>query len=229
MNLKTNLHFHTHDDPRDVIWHTLYEGVRRAKRLGFEVLALTCHQKFIYLPAYQNYAARHGILLIPGVERDIEGRHVVILNPDKTIEDVATFDELKAYKQNHPDIFILAPHPYFYGSFSLKKRLERHIHLFDAIEHSWFYSKMFNRNKKAKVVAKKYNLPFIATSDTHELDLLDISYAVINAKEKTIKGVFEAIKNNNFTNITSPRKFWKEMLWDEGQRQVKRFFKKSAH
>lgn len=229
MNLKTNIHFHTQDDPRDRIQHTFYEGIKKAKTLGFEVIALTCHQKFINLPEYRDYASSQNVLLIPGIEKNIEKRHVVILNPDQEVEKVETFNDLEKYKQNHPDIFILAPHPYFYGNFSLKGKLDQYIHLFDAIEHSWFYSHWFNRNKRGGATAKKYHLPFIATSDTHELNLLDISYAVIDTEEKTIKGVFKAIKNNNFTNVTSPRKFWKEMVWDEGQRQIKNLPKKSTN
>lgn len=229
MRLRTNLHFHTRDDPQDVIDYTFYEGVDRAKKLGFEVLALTCHQKLIHTPEYQGYAAHRGILLIPGVERDIEKCHVVILNPDKAVERVTTFNELEAYKQNHPDIFVLAPHPYFYGNFSLKRRLEQYIHLFDAIEHSWFYSKLFNRNKKGETIARKYNLPFIATSDTHRLHILDKGFAIIDVQEKTIPAVFDAIKNKQFTNVTSPRKFWSEMVWHEGREQIKTLFKKSTH
>ena len=228
MELKANLHFHTRDDPRDAICYTLQEGVERAKNLGFEVLALTCHQKFVNVPEYYDYAASRNILLIPGVERNIEKRHVVILNPDKDVEGVSTFRELKDYKKSRPEIFVLAPHPYFYGGFSLKEKLTEHIELFDAVEHSWFYSRAFNRNKKGEAAAEEHSLPFIATSDTHALELLDVSYSVIEAKEKTIPAIFEAIKNKNFTNVTSPRKFLKEMVWEEGCRQIKSYCNRIA-
>ena len=62
-------------------------------------------------------------------------------------------------------------------------------------------------------MAEKYDLPFITASDTHVLKLLDVSYAIIEAKEKTIPAIFEAIKKKSFENVTLPRKFFKEMVW----------------
>lgn len=212
MRFKTNLHFHTADDPQDAIPYTLYEGIDAAKAHGFHAIALTCHQAFIHKPEYDAYAAERGILLIPGVERTLEGRHVLILNPDSDVERVKTLAELESYKKTHPNIFIIAPHPFLYGPSCLKERLEPSIHLFDAIEHSWFYSKWFNRNKKAEAVAKKYRLPYIATSDTHILDVLPTSYAVIDAKEKTIPALFEAIRNGSFENTSPPQPFWRGMV-----------------
>ena len=213
MKFKTNLHFHSQDDPEDTINYTFYEGINQAARLGFEILALTCHNKFIGSQEYQDYAASKNILLIPGIEQYIEGRHVVILNPQSDIEQITTFTELADYKKNHPEILIFAPHPYFYTNYSLKEKLEKNIHLFDVIEQSWFYSRWFNLNKKGQLMAEKYDLPFITASDTHVLKLLDVSYAIIEAKEKTIPAIFEAIKKKSFENVTLPRKFFKEMVW----------------
>ena len=214
MKLKCNIHFHTADDPQDrFITYTFAEGIMKAAELGFEVIALTCHNKFINLPTYHNLALKHNILLIAGVEKTIEGRHVVILNPDETIKNVSNFDDLITYKNSRPEIFILAPHPFFYGNYSLKEKLESHINLFDAIEYSWFYSKWLNRNKDAEKAAQKHNLPLIATSDTHDLWCLDKSYAVIDIKEKTMTAVFDALRKGEFQNITSPCKFWRDMFW----------------
>ncbi|MBI5732565.1 PHP domain-containing protein [Candidatus Jorgensenbacteria bacterium] len=214
MKLKCNIHFHTADDPQDrFITYTFAEGIAKAKELGFEAIALTCHNKFVNLTAYRDLALEHNILLIPGIERTIEGRHVVILNPDETIKAVSNFNELTEYKNSHPDIFIFAPHPFFYGNYSLKEKLGLYINLFDAIEYSWFYSKWLNRNKDAERAAQKYKLPFIATSDTHDLWCLDKSYAIIDAEEKTIPAIFRAIRQGKFENITSPQKFWRDMFW----------------
>jgi len=212
MRFKTNLHFHTADDPQDAIPYTFYEGIDAAKALGFDAIALTCHHSFIREPKYQTYAAERGILLIPGVELTLEGRHVLVLNPSPEIEDVKTLAELETYKRNRPDIFVIAPHPFLYGPSCLKDQLEPWIRLFDAIEHSWFYSKWFNRNKKAEQTAKKHRLPYIATSDTHVLDVLPTSYAVIDAKEKTIPSIFEAIRAGKFENVSPPQRFWRGMV-----------------
>ena len=207
MRLKTNLHFHTSDDPQDKVPYSFYEGIDAAYRAGFEVIALTCHRKLVWSTDYESYAASKSILLVGGVEIEIGRKHVVILNCDATAEELSAWNELEAYRKNHPEIFVLAPHPYFYGNFSLKRGLDRHIHLFDAIEHSWFYSKWFNRNKRGEAAAKKYNKPFIATSDTHDLKFLDRGYAIIETRSKTTPAIFDAIREKNFTNVTQPSSF----------------------
>lgn len=211
MKLKTNLHFHTGEDPKDNLPYSFNESIDYAAKLGFEVIAHTCHNKLIDKPEHTAYAAKKNILLINGLELNVEKKHVVVLNPTKEIESVSSFEELEDYKKANPQIFILAPHPYYPLS-SLGKNLERFIHLFDAVEHSWFYSKSLNLNKRAESTAKKNNLPLIATSDTHWLETLNKSYALINASSKSIPDIFQAIKNNNFKNITSPLKFFTEFI-----------------
>ncbi len=210
--LKANLHFHTGDDTEDPIQYTFHEGIDRAASLGFEIMGLTCHNQFIDSPDYAAYAEKRGILLIPGIEKTIEKRHVVILNANKQAERINTFIELQNYKKIYPDIFIIAPHPYFYGNFSLKEKLEQHLHLFDAIEHSWFYSKIFNRNTLGEFIAKKHNLPFIATSDTHILEILGRSYALIDSKTKTVPAIFQALRENKYRNVTAPLKTFDKMI-----------------
>ena len=205
--LKTNLHFHTSDDPQDKVPYSFYKGIDAASSAGFEVVALTCHRKFTWRENYESYAASKNILLIKGVEIEIERKHVVILNCDTTVEKLSAWNELETYRKTHPDIFVLAPHPYFYGNFSLKRDLDRYISLFDAVECSWFYSRWFDRNKRGEAAAKKYDKPFIATSDTHDLKFLDRAYAVLEARSKTVSAVFDAIRKKSFTNITRPSNF----------------------
>jgi predicted metal-dependent phosphoesterase TrpH len=211
MNLKTNLHFHTKEDPLDIISYTLFEGIDKAAELGFNVLASTCHTKNVCLDHHVQYAAEKGILLIPGIEADIyeqnstRRNHVLILNCDATANNIHTFEDLKQYRLDHPDIFIIAAHPYFYGNFSLGDRLETYIDLFDAIELSWFYTTWSNRNRKAAEMAEKYSKPFIATSDTHFFSFMNTNFSTINAKHKTVESLFDAIRAGNYENTTSPR------------------------
>lgn len=213
MKFKTNLHLHTNDDPQDVILYSFYDIVHEAKKLDFQVLALTCHNRFIEDQEYKSFAEQNGILLILGVEKTIEGKHVVVLNPDTQIELINTFADLGRYKSDHPEIFIIASHPYFPDPSSLLGKLKQHIELFDAIELSWFYSKWIDFNKPAEKIAKRYNLPYLATSDTHHIELLNSSYAQIEVKEKTSEAIFDAIRKKRFENISSPQLFLKEMVW----------------
>lgn len=219
MKIKTNLHFHTADDPEDLIQYTFEEGIDRAASLGFGALALTCHNFFAWRKEYDAYARSKGIILIPGIELSIKtgdnfhGRHTVVLNCTKEAEQIRTFADLAEYKSKHPEIFVLAPHPYHSKERCLNDYLEKNIKLFDAIEWSWFYSRLFNRNRRAERIARKYNLPYIATSDTHMFDFINESYAVVESDERSARAVLRAIREGNFTNASSPRKFFKDLIW----------------
>lgn len=212
MKLKTNLHFHCSDDPRDGLSYSFYESIEEAKRLEFKALALTCHDAIINPPEYHTYAKERGILFIPGIERTVEGAHVVVLNPHQSIMEVNTFSDLALYRATHKESFIIAAHPYFFVSSMGGRRLKKHVALFDAIEHSWFYSKFFDLNILAKRVARKNNLPFIATSDTHDIAYLKTAYAVLDVEEPTIENVFKAIRSQSFTNFVQPARIFYELF-----------------
>ena len=149
-------------------------------------MALTCHEKLVYSREYAEYAASRNILLIPGIEAKIEGKDVVVLNPDQNIEKVRTFDEMREYKKLNPQIFVMAPHPYcphplWKGKRSLGRKLVENIDVFDGIEMTWFASTFMNSNAKAGEAAKKYNLPFIATADVHFFNFIHRYYVEIEA------------------------------------------------
>lgn len=229
MKIKINLHFHTSDDPQDYILYSTKEGIDKAVSLGFGALAITCHQKFAWTEEYAEYAKSKGLLFIPGIEiyigetRADAHRHVLILNADMSAEKVRTFAELSDYKKAHPESFVMAPHPYFYGGMALKEFLEKYIHLFDAIEQSWFYSEWFNRNPQGKAIAEKYKLPFVSTSDTHFFDFLDTNYCTVDEENATIDAIFAALKAGRFENATSRRRFWKDMIWTQGKFTLRTF------
>ena len=78
--LKVDLHLHTKDDPADVIAHDAHQLIDRAAELGFDALSVTLHDRDVPDPHMVGYARDRGIALIPGVERTIEGRHVLLIN-----------------------------------------------------------------------------------------------------------------------------------------------------
>lgn len=211
MFLKANFHMHTADDPEDGIPYTFFDAVDRAQALGFGALAVTCHNTFVDRRDYRDYAAERGILMVPGIECTIEGAHIVVVNPEKGIEAVKTFGELGKYKKAHPEIFVLAPHPYFPDSYVLGGKLEKNIALFDAIERSWCYSKRVDFNRKAETIARQHQLPYLATSDTHDIRFLDTSYAMVKTEAATVGALLDALRAGHFENHTSPRKLWREL------------------
>lgn len=220
MRIKANLHFHTADDPEEHIPYSTKEGLDRAAGLGFTALALTCHNKVVWTPEYATYAKERGVTLISGIEIYIgekagEKRHLVLLNCNQAAERVRTFKDLEQYKKSHPEVFVLVPHPFYPHigrTISMMEYTERYAHLFDAIEHSWFYTTRINKNIPAQKAAERLSLPLVATSDTHAMDFFDTDYCNIEADDSSPKAILEALRAGTFENVTRPKKFISEFV-----------------
>ncbi len=205
MELKCDLHLHTNEDPKDkFIKHSPQELIDHASKLGFNVLAITLHEKNCYRKELVDYAKRKGILLIPGCEANIEGKHVLLYNfKDKEIKQIKKIQDIKKFKKK--DNLAIAPHPYYFTKSCLREKLDENIELFDAIEYCHFYHKLFSFNKKAVHMAQKHSKPIIGTSDTHRLFQMGHTYTIVNSKN-TVKEVIQAIKQNKVKLETKPLK-----------------------
>jgi predicted metal-dependent phosphoesterase TrpH len=201
---KAQLHTHTKSDPDDVIYHDEVALIDRAAHYNFDVLAITCHNKLVFNDDLHNYADSKNILLIPGIERTIFGRHVLILNAHKESEQIKSFDELETYKKDHPECLLVAPHPFHPMPYALKELFKKAEHLFDAIEWSCFHTKRFKFNEKAVKKAVELNLPLLATGDNHVLKFLNYTYSYIFAAQKSISHIIDAIKKGNIQIQTQP-------------------------
>jgi len=204
---KVQFHAHTKSDPEDCLFHSDKALIDRAHSHGYDVLAITCHNKIAHTKELEEYAKEKGILLIPGIEKSVCKNHVVIINAKPEAENVNDFEALKKYKEQNPDSLIFAAHPYHpfpLGVLSLKSNLDKHHELFDAIEFSSFYSKKFDFNKKAVEASKKYNKPMIGTADNHVLEFLNHTYSYVYAPSKTTNDILQAVKEGNIEIISKP-------------------------
>lgn len=200
--LKADLHLHTGEDPEDNIEYTAEQLINEASRHKFDVLAITNHNRVTYNYYLKKYALDKKILLIPGIELKVEKKHVILLNVNDRIErKIKRLEELRYYKNESS--LVVAPHPYFPTFASLGAKLDRHIHIFDAIEYTNFYFKRINFNKKAERKAKEYNLPLLGVSDAHLLYQFGLTYSLIEA-EKTPEAVIQAIRKNKVKVVTRP-------------------------
>lgn len=208
-NLKVSFHLHTKEDPIDVVAHTEKELIDRAAELGYDALSITCHNVVIFNEALKDYASKKGILLIPGIEKSIHRKHVLIINATIEAQKIDSFEALAEYRHKHPECLIIASHPYYPGPICLKEDLEKHIRLFDAIEYSWYHSKFFNQpNRKAQKIAAKHQKAVLATSDNHILKYFDTTYSLVEA-EKNIQSIFKAIRENKITIHSQNLPWWK--------------------
>lgn len=201
--LKCQFHVHTKGDLEDSISYTPEQLIDRASELKYDVLSITCHRVVIFDKKLQEYAEKKGILLIPGIEFEIDGRHILGINIDKDIENVNNFEKLKEYRSSHSECLIIATHPFFPTKKSLKEEFTKNIELFDAVENCFAYTKIINFNKKASKLAQAHSKPIVATSDCHILRYLNIGYVLIEA-EKNISSIINSIKKDKIKNITKP-------------------------
>jgi predicted metal-dependent phosphoesterase TrpH len=178
--LKVELHTHTADDPVDRIPHTARELIDRAVVLGYDALAITLHDHQLDLRRLTPYAAERGLVLIPGVERTIEGRHVLLLNFQRGTEDVRTFSDLARLRERQPGL-VIAPHPFFPTSVCLGTDLERHGDLFDAVERNATYTRAIDYNRRAEAWAARHGKPVVGNCDVHRLWQLGTTYSLVDA------------------------------------------------
>jgi predicted metal-dependent phosphoesterase TrpH len=178
--LKVELHTHTADDPIDRIPHTTLELIDHAASLGYDALAITLHEHQLNVDRITGYAADRGLVLIPGVERTVEGRHVLLLNFANGADHVHTFSDLARLKAQQPGL-VVAPHPFFPGSMCLGRDLERHAHLFDAVECNAMYARGVDFNRRAQRWALRHGKPLVGNCDVHRLWQLGLTYSLVDA------------------------------------------------
>ena len=100
--LKVELHSHTADDPHDRIPHTAEQLIDRAAALGYGALAITLHDRQLDSPRLTDYAYQRRVVLIPGIERTIAGKHVLLLNFTVEAQSVRSFADVARLKRRQP-------------------------------------------------------------------------------------------------------------------------------
>jgi predicted metal-dependent phosphoesterase TrpH len=201
--LKADLHIHTADDPVDRISYSSFDVIDRAAELGYDALAITLHERQLDPSPYCAYALTRGIVLIPGIERTVEGRHVLLLNFSHATESVQTFRDLARLKRAEPNALVIAPHPYFPSRTALNGDLERHTHLFDAVEYNAMFTPVVNFNVFAERWAARHGKPLVGNGDVHRLEMLGTTYSLIDAAPDATS-ICGAIKAGRVTVTATP-------------------------
>ncbi|MGI9114486.1 MAG: hypothetical protein DLM52_05905 [Chthoniobacterales bacterium] len=212
--IKLDLHIHTLEDPKDKLDYSARELLARARRLGFDVLAITLHDAVFDPPAIFEAASRLRILLIPAAEMRLEGADVILLNVSRRdVDGLHTFADLRRLRARRGDsLFTIAPHPFYVFGGSIGKRLLAEIDCFDAIECCHFHKGIFNPNRRAASVAQQFGKPLLATSDAHRLSAFGHHYTSIpRPPELTPEALFARLREGEL-RIHSPPATFAEIL-----------------
>jgi predicted metal-dependent phosphoesterase TrpH len=216
--LKAELHAHCSLDPSDyrVCRHTPEQLISHAAKLGYNVLAITCHNKDIWTDRLSDYARNLGITLIPGMEVAAQRRHVLVYNFHSGPENLNTLAKIRNHSRS--DTLVIAPHPFFPGFVCLRGLVEKNLDVFDAIEYSGFHIRGLNFNRQGAKLAEKAGKPLVACSDVHHLWQLGRTFTWIYA-EPEVESILSAIKEGAVRIRTSPytvleaAAWWATALW----------------
>ena len=226
MIIRADLHIHSGDDPYDKLPYTVYDAIDQAAARGINCIAITDHSHFSWKREYSDHAKRRQVLLIPGIEAQIKHKDVIILNSDKRIEKIKTFDELRSYRTE--EHLIISPHPFYPIKCALKKILYENADLFDAIELSSCYLSYFNSfNLKAGKAALRLGKPLVCNTDSHALWQIGNVWTEIEVDEFTIQNVISAIKNGKTKPCNRPMthsEFFKFFVFGDSYRTIRKMY-----
>lgn len=202
--LKVELHCHTDEDPLDAIPHSTRELIDHAAALGYHALAITLHDAYFDPQRDAAYAADRGITLIPGIERSIKGKHVLLINFPASSADVRSFEDVAALKVAHPNGLVIAPHGWYPIHTALGSRLvARHAELFDAVEVNALYTSALDFNAAAIRWARAHAKPLVGNSDLHMLEQLGRTYSLVDAAPNP-DAICEAIRAGRVEVTSEP-------------------------
>jgi predicted metal-dependent phosphoesterase TrpH len=167
---KAELHSHCSADPTDyrMCDYAPEQLIAEAGRLGYEILAITCHDLDVWNRELYEYAQSQGIILVPGMEVTAEGRiHVLAYNFQTGSENLNSLQKMRARKR--ADTLLIAPHSFYPARTCLRHLLEPNIDLFDALEVSGFHTRLFDFNGRARQIANRHLKPLVGNADVHRL------------------------------------------------------------
>ena len=216
---KAELHAHCSADPSDyrMCNYTAEQLIAEAGRLGYEILAITCHDLDVWSLELSVYAESLGITLVPGMEVTAEGRfHVLAYNFRTGSENLNSIQKMRSRKK--AETLLIAPHSFYPARTCLRRILGPNIDLFDALEISGFHTRFLDFNGGAKRMAGKHQKPLVGNADVHRLWQLDRTWTWIYS-EPGVLPVLEAVKRGNVYVKSSPlsaaeaASWWGRALW----------------
>jgi predicted metal-dependent phosphoesterase TrpH len=179
--IKVELHAHTAQDPCDYIPHSTRDLIDRASRLGYGAVAITLHDRHYDPAPDQAYAQSRGLLLIQGIEKTIQGRHMLLLNFPAESEAVASFEDLRQLRARHPRGLVIAPHAFYPIGSAIGDDADRHADLIDAIEVNSMFTSWLDFNGQAVRWARANGKPVVGNTDLHLLEQLGTTYTLVDA------------------------------------------------
>jgi predicted metal-dependent phosphoesterase TrpH len=190
--LKVELHAHTDQDPADHITHTTRDLLERAADLRYDALAITLHDRYFDPSPHAADAARCGMVLMAGIERTIQGKHLLLINFPEEVSRVRTFDDVRALRARTNGL-VVAPHPFYPVRNALRGNLDRLASLVDAVEVNAMFTTMIDFNRAALAWARANGKPVVGNTDLHVLEQMGTTYSLVDG-ERNADAICDAIR-----------------------------------
>ncbi len=210
---KAELHAHCSLDPDDwrICDYSPEQLVTEAARLGYEILAITCHNLDVWNRELSEFAEGLGITLIPGMEVTVEGSyHLLAYNFGIGCEGLNSFEKIR--RAARADTMVVAPHPFYPGTSCLGGLVDRNIDIFDAIEVSGFHTSHLDFNGRARKVAERRGKPLAGNGDVHFLWQLDRTYSWIYCEPGVVPAL-RAVKEGRVRVQSAPLSLQQAASW----------------
>jgi predicted metal-dependent phosphoesterase TrpH len=202
---RVELHSHCQGDPMDrYLRHTIFEHIDQAKKVGLHAIAVTWHRKICVRPDAEAYARERGVLLIPGIEAEIGRRHLVVLNlAEGDLSPDSSWEEVRTLRRRRPDVFVIAPHPFYPHPSCLGREMDANADCLDALEwcmlHVGWLPKHINPNLRADRWAHEHAKPMVACSDAHSLNFIGRNASTVEAEALTPAALFAGMRAGRVT------------------------------
>lgn len=197
---RVELHSHCQGDPVDTyLNHTIFEHIDQAKKMSLDAIAVTWHRKICSHPEAEAYARERNILLIPGMEAEVDRGHLVVLNlQEGDLPAAPTWDEIRALRARKPGVLVIAPHPFYPHPTCLGKQLDDNFDCIDAVEWCRLHVKWLpgrvNPNLRAARWAHQHGKPLVACSDAHTLKDIGVNASTVEAEALTADAIIAGVR-----------------------------------
>jgi len=202
--LKVELHAHSAEDRADRVAHTTRDLIQHATALGYGGLAITLHDTQRDISRDVEWAAERGVVLIRGIERTIEGVHILLINfPADATSEARRFDDIPRLKAAHPHGLVVVPHPFYPVGSAMGTRLDAHASWVDAIEINSMYTRHVNFNGRAIEWARAHGKPLVGNTDLHHLAQMGTTFTLVDAAP-TPDAICKSIRDGRAEIRTTP-------------------------
>jgi predicted metal-dependent phosphoesterase TrpH len=202
---RVELHSHCKGDPIDwKLQHSIFEHIDRAKEVGLDAIAITWHRKICTDEEAFAYGRKKGVLVIPGMEAEIDRRHLVVMNlVEGDLPGETTWNQIRALRLRKPEVLVMAPHPFYPHPSCLGATMEAHVDCIDAVEWCRIHVKWLpgrvNPNLRASRWAHRHGKPLVACSDAHTLASIGTNASTVEADALTAESLFAGIRAGRVT------------------------------